>query len=249
MEREALPPSENGAEGHSPGPAWSQSEAPERDAHIEEYLDRIRTPLVGVVPDARCQELCAEIAAHLDALVAAYQELGSGPDEAVSQALVRFGDPEDVARAWAGEWLRGQEHSSTMHAARVAFGACTGVTVMVFLGGYAYTRWHPDVRALDYGLGIGIFFGAPVVAGLAAGTWRRGRVVAGTLLGIAASLVPFAVAHAMDQAARGSVHWGSVWLTPLRMSLVWLPIACLCAAAARWAQNMRTRRQVGLAGR
>jgi hypothetical protein len=71
-----------------------------RDARLEAYLDRACTSLAGRLAPSERRELRAELAAHLDSLVDAYQELGSERDEAVEQALVQFGDPGLICKHW-----------------------------------------------------------------------------------------------------------------------------------------------------
>src|SRR5437870_479455 len=83
------------------------------DPRIDDYLDHVYAPLVGVVPYARRQELKAELRAHLETLAASYEELGSTPDGAVVSALRQFGDPSDLSREWTREWHRAVSSAPT----------------------------------------------------------------------------------------------------------------------------------------
>src|SRR5947208_1776604 len=94
-------------------------------ARIEDYLDHVFAPLLGLVPYARRQELRAELRGHLEALAASYRELGSAPDTASEQALRQFGDPRELARGCADEWQRrapGRSPQPVWPAVLVAFG-------------------------------------------------------------------------------------------------------------------------------
>ena len=82
-------------------------EATSTDPRIEDYLDQVFAPLVGLVPHARRQELRTELRGHLEALAASYREIGSAPNLASEQALRQFGDPRELARRCAPEWRRG----------------------------------------------------------------------------------------------------------------------------------------------
>src|SRR5258708_79294 len=81
-----------------PSPAGS------RDGRLQDYLDRIMAPLVETVPYEKRGGLRAELASHLDALVAAHIEMGSSLDGAVELTLAEFGDPRKLARRWLAEW-------------------------------------------------------------------------------------------------------------------------------------------------
>src|SRR5262245_18729182 len=76
------------------------------DARIEDYLDHVCAPLVGVVPYDQRHELRAELRSHLEALAASYRELGSPPAAAVGAAVRQFGDPRRLVAQWKREWLR-----------------------------------------------------------------------------------------------------------------------------------------------
>src|SRR5260370_38948195 len=95
-----------------PPTADDSGKAAPPDPRIEDYLDHVSAPLVGLVPYARRQELRAELRGHLEALAASYRELGSAPDTASEQALRQFGDPRELARRCADEWRRAERRTS-----------------------------------------------------------------------------------------------------------------------------------------
>src|SRR5437773_12561009 len=87
--------------------ANGSGEAAPPDPRIEDYLDHVCAPLLGLVPYARRQELRAELRGHLEALVATHEELGSERTAAVVLALRQFGPPHHLSRQWAREWTHG----------------------------------------------------------------------------------------------------------------------------------------------
>jgi hypothetical protein len=80
-----------------------------RDPRIDLYLREVCEPLLLAVPPKRVRELRAELAEHLDSLVAARMELGDDEETSVNAALRQFGDAEQLAAQWAqqhqGRWF------------------------------------------------------------------------------------------------------------------------------------------------
>jgi len=70
---------------------------------VEDYLDHIVAPMVGVVSFETRQELRRDMRAHLAQLIAAHEELGSDHAEATLAALRQFGPPSVVSRKWLEE--------------------------------------------------------------------------------------------------------------------------------------------------
>src|SRR5437868_2390555 len=100
---------DSGAESRcAPPPTPNRSdESMTSDPRIEDYLDHVCAPLVGLVPYARRMELRTELREHLEAFVDTHEELGSSRDVAVLMALRQFGPPRELARLWAREWKQG----------------------------------------------------------------------------------------------------------------------------------------------
>ena len=74
------------------------------DPQTEQFLARLNKPLRWMPRSARV-ELHAELRQHLDALIAAHEELGSSPEEAFDLALHQFGDPAKIGRKLWWEWF------------------------------------------------------------------------------------------------------------------------------------------------
>jgi hypothetical protein len=208
------------------------------DPPIEDYLDQVCAPLVGWVPYAARTELRAELQAHLESLVGAYQELGSSPDAAVRAALAQSGDPQDVAGEWVREWERILPPRSapspwrSMLVAIGCFGLATNLALALCLAaqssGSIGLFWGILLYAV---LGIVLPFLAGLTTGLLAPV-RPGRVVLSALL----LLIP-------------PTTLALTWLlryTPMDKALMigwiqvmsWVPIGCGAASLGSW---LRTR--------
>jgi len=104
-----------------------QAREPEDGAEdrIEDYLDHLCAPLVGIVPLAERRNLRDEVRSHLEALAAEYGFEGKSPPEATGAALQELGEPWQVGQTFLREWLQGCPHTSparlTRHAALRAF--------------------------------------------------------------------------------------------------------------------------------
>lgn len=74
------------------------------DEHLDQFFQRLNKPLKRMPQPARA-ELHAELRQHLAALVAAHEELGSTPEEALDLALRQFGDPAKIGHRLWWEWF------------------------------------------------------------------------------------------------------------------------------------------------
>ena len=74
------------------------------DEQLDHFFQRLNKPLKRMPQPART-ELHQELRQHLDALIAAHEELGSPPEEAFQLALRQFGDPAKVGRKLWWEWF------------------------------------------------------------------------------------------------------------------------------------------------
>ena len=81
--------------------------SPLNDYQVEQWFQRLNAPLKRLPAEERVA-LHSEVRQHLDALVAANEELGSSPEEAWALALAQFGDPAQIGRKMYQEWQQGQ---------------------------------------------------------------------------------------------------------------------------------------------
>ncbi|MGI4788064.1 MAG: hypothetical protein ACRYFS_04360 [Janthinobacterium lividum] len=77
-------------------------------AQIEDYLDYLCSPLLGIVPYAQRRRLRLETEDHLLALTEDFQAEGFLPEEAVSVALREYGEPWQIGQSFADAWLTGK---------------------------------------------------------------------------------------------------------------------------------------------
>jgi hypothetical protein len=85
-------------EPHAPAPLSSPHGSVPED-RIEDFLDHLTGPLVGLVPFRERQALRLEVRAHLECLIEEIQAAGRTPDEALECALREFGDPWQTGEA------------------------------------------------------------------------------------------------------------------------------------------------------
>ncbi|HZT44140.1 MAG TPA: permease prefix domain 1-containing protein [Chthonomonadaceae bacterium] len=146
---------------------------------VEGYLEAIFRPLAAVMPAEAQAEPKKEMRAHLEALIAAYQEIGASPEQAVQAALRQLGDARQVSRQWKREWERATFQESTRAATRTALSIFGGLTlfsgIMLFLTG----------QLINYDFGGGLLLGLdlwlPLVAGAGVGLLAKERPVRGTV--------------------------------------------------------------------
>lgn len=81
------------------------------DPEVDSYFQRLNAPLRRMPSEERA-DLHAELRQHLDALLAAYAELGCTHTEAVGAALARLGNPRVVGRGLMREWRRTQRRAA-----------------------------------------------------------------------------------------------------------------------------------------
>jgi len=73
---------------------------------LEDYLDYLCAPLLGIAPYAQRRRLRLEAADHLHALAEDFQAEGFAPEEAVALALREYGEPWAVGQRFADSCLR-----------------------------------------------------------------------------------------------------------------------------------------------
>jgi hypothetical protein len=218
----------------SPRPRTSE-EAPPMDARIEDYLDHVSAPLVGLVPYARRRELRAELRVHLEALVATHEELGSVRDAAVVLALRQFGPPRHLSRQWAREWTHGTTPASVQPAWRamaVALGSFGLASLLTFAalaavsvagGAFLGSGFMPLLMILVGGV-------MPLLAGMTTGLLAPARHALGTFLALAILALPSLALALPWQPGDGGALADCGMMLALAQLLSWVPIGCGAAA-------------------
>jgi hypothetical protein len=204
------------------------------DPRIEDYLDQVSAPLIGWVPYAARMELRAELQAHLESLVAAYQELGSNPDAAVREALAQSGDPQIVASDWVREWgriLRPRKAPSIWHSTRVAlgsFGLATGLG-LAFLTVATRRPYSGEVADALFTSLLAVVL--PMLAGLMTGLLSPTRAARGTAYALALLIPPTTLALPW---LFEHTSYSQALLTGWFQSCSWIPIGCGAASLGSW---------------
>jgi hypothetical protein len=209
------------------------ADRPRSDPRIEDYLDQIYAPLVGWVPYAARTELRAELQAHLESLVAAYEELGSSPDAAVHEALAQSGDPQGVAHEWVREWERilpRRKAPPAWYATLVALG-CFAVATRLLFELVTVAQERPVPTWL--GIAVGVLL--PLLAGLTTGVLSRARSAQAVLAALVLLIPP-----AVRALSPIGTDFNEVTGIAVQVGMIWIPIGCASAALGSW---LRTRRE------
>jgi hypothetical protein len=219
--------SESAARVHQPGPV---EEARRPDPRLDDYLDQVYAPLVGVVPYAKRQELRAELRGHLEALVSGYQELEPDPGAAVPAALRQFGDPRRLARRLARAWAP-EKSASVWRATLTAlalFGPAAGL-------GLASLFWWDMAEALETGPfpmgGLGVeclkvALVSPLIAGLVTGLLAPARAALGTFYALALLIVPSVLLSRYGRIPQLDYHLQCGTFLAVVQALAWIPLGC-----------------------
>jgi len=210
-----------------------------RSERVEDYLDHLCAPLVGVVPYANRVALRSEAGAHIAWLVEEFEQQGQKREDAIEAALREHGEPWPIGAAWVDEWLRDAPTSALSRKlgsgwmrAFVAFGAASVLNwllleMCLLLPGMAALKSWLMLLAVLSPMVAGALTGAKVPA-------RAEQVVGGVQLVL--------TAHAFGAA------W-IVWLHPEGLTFAffqlffWLPCGCLSAwLAASMSMHLRRSR-------
>lgn len=115
-------------------PLWGTNAR--EDAWVEDYLDHLCAPLVGIVPLAERRGLRDEVRSHLEALAAEFGFEGMPPPEATAAALQELGEPWQVGQTFLREWLQGSPHTAPARLTRQ-----TALRAFAFFGIAAVLNW------------------------------------------------------------------------------------------------------------
>ncbi len=226
-----------------------------RDPRLEDYLDHVMAPLVKAVPYARRQEMRAEMAEHLDALVAACAEL-SGEHDPVAEALERFGDPGAVSRSWAGAGIAGTVATSS--GGFVGFGASLRLAGKLY-GSATLIFWAAMAAMLVGGQPQGVVADViaptliallPVAMSLVLAIRARTRpgVAAFAVLTFlaavsftAAQTLPPVVAFVSAGGISAERAQQEFLAVPMIQGLFWIAVGSVTAGVTRWSLDLASR--------
>lgn len=202
----------------------------DRNARLDDYLDRVVAPLVDHVPHARRRELRAELGAHLEALVDAHLELGATPEEALTAALKQFGSPRRVGQYWLREWRRERPAppDSALRTAYVGLLCFLPATLLAWIANNAAVAVGGNALSALLVLNTLLF---PIAAGLLTGILSRTRHGYGALLSCGATALLCAVIGAC-QGVDGATETQRFPVAALAATqvLFWFPLAAASGA-------------------
>src|SRR5579862_7151496 len=88
---------------------YRDEDAAECTDRIEDYLDYLCAPLLGVVPYAERNGLREEARQHLKDIAEEFQAQGMSPHEALTSALRIHGNPWRIGQSFVQEWSQGEK--------------------------------------------------------------------------------------------------------------------------------------------
>lgn len=198
------------------------------EERLEDYLENLGAPLIGVVPYRERRAFRQEAHAHLDGLLREYGWQGKDLRDATECALREFGDPWKVGQAYVQEWLQG---TSTQRPALLirkatytAFGLF-GISSMLTLLLLEQYLLSPTRDAILPCIGI-LAFIAPFVAGGLVGAITPAQGERGVRNAVLV-LAPHAFITGLFLQPRLEGIAFAGWLL-----LFWLPTGRVCAAVA-----------------
>lgn len=77
------------------------------DERVEDFLDHLCAPLIGIVPYGDRSAFRREARGHLQDLISEYRFQGQEWEAATEAALQEFGDPRQIGRSFLEEWSLG----------------------------------------------------------------------------------------------------------------------------------------------
>lgn len=152
------------------------------EERLEDYLEHLIAPLIGLVPYTERKAFRQEAHAHLDGLIREYRWQGQDLQAATETALREFGEPWKVGQTFLQEWLQGtpdlRPPMLIRKATCVAF-AWFGMASMLTLLALEQHLLAPANYTLLPGIGLMAFF-APFVAGCLTGAMSPAHAQRGT---------------------------------------------------------------------
>jgi hypothetical protein len=156
------------------------------DERMEDYLDHVCGPLIGVLSYAQRAVLREEIRLHLEALIAEFEEQGQAPQEAAELAFGEMGEPwqlgEAILREWAPEAGTSRAHGRLRTEAIHAFAWFGSPTVLCLLLTELYVLYPRQEGVLPLLFLAALL--APFVAGVLTGISAPARAGRGVYMAV-----------------------------------------------------------------
>jgi len=209
------------------------------ESQVEEYLDFLCVPLVGIVPYKQRRHMRLEAADHLRSHIDDLQAEGLRPQAAADCAMHEYGEPWKVGHRLADAYLTGSAHQTALGSidaiafkAFGRFGVCTVVTVLVL---EAMTLVPLTTGWLTPLYGALLLLG-PIAAGILTGMGMEPKTWKGVCQAIALLSLATLPAGLLLRPNTEALHLAAYQL------LYWLPVGCL-ASSATASLRRHSRRQ------
>lgn len=232
---------------------------------IEDYLDHLCAPLVGVVPYLERNRLRSEAGYHLDRLMAGYVIEGIPPQEAARLSIEKYGSSQDVGQQFLESWF---EHQPQGWLARkiglgnaralIYFGSATALTTALV----QFKVYWPNPEPITFGLTLAdvrrivpeplplpdanpVSLFLLIIAVIA-------PIIAGVLTGATVPVRPARSVYLVQTVLTLYTFVHGIQMLPIRDGLLlglfmlcfWLPVGCLTAnlaAVYTWRRCCRFR--------
>ena len=217
-----------------------QSELLSCDERLEDYLEHLSAPLIGIVPYPERKAFRQEAHAHIDGLIREYLYDGQDRKAATETALREFGEPWKVGRAFLEEWLQGTPRLRPALLIRKAtctafawFGLASMLILLLMERAVLFTSGH-EVLLLGIGL---LAFLTPLVAGSLTGAMSPANAERGVRNAVGLLILHAAVAGLLLLPRYEGLAFAGWQL------LFWLPAGRVSAAlTANWIRQARRQR-------
>jgi len=200
---------------------------------LDDYLEHLVAPLIGVVPFPERKAFRSEVCNHLDGLIQQNVAQGASLRDATEAALLDFGEPWVVGKRFLQEWLLGTPSQPPgpliRKATVIAFGffGTASISLLILLESQSVTGPHEYVLPVVGSLA----FISPFVAGILTGVTAPGQAERGvTNSMLILSLHSFAAGLLMLPNYQALAF--STWAFAIWQMAFWLPAGRVSAAAA-----------------
>ncbi len=209
------------------------------EEQIEDFLDHLCAPLIGIVPYRERLAFRQEAHAHIEGLIREFQYEGQEIAAATESALREFGEPWKVGQAFLQEWSRGASgqlpSGQIRKAAWTAFGGFGVASMWTLLVLESSASAPPNENSMLI-LG-GLAFCSPFVAGGFVGALAPAQARRGIATALGGLILHSCAVGALMQPGREAL------LFALWQLLFWLPVgvgsAAVTAACLRYVRRPR----------
>lgn len=228
---------------------------------IEDYLDHLCAPLVGVVPYPERNRLRSEAGYHLDRLLSGYIVEGMAPEAAARRAVEKYGSSQEVGQEFLETWFEHQPRgwvAQRIGLANVRAVTYFGTATLLATSLVQSRVYWPDPEPITFGLTLAdvrrivpeplpLPDGHPLTVALIMISIFA-PILAGALTGATVPVRPARAVYQVQTVLTLYTFVQGFQMLPLRDGLLlglfmlffWLPVGCLAAQlTAIWTWRRR----------